>query len=53
MADLRTLFSGSEVKIFDPHDASMNLSGAEVLDPTVVKRANQVALGKPLQSLDN
>jgi len=41
MADLRRHLSGTEVKIFDPHDASMNLAGAEVLDPTVVKRANQ------------
>ncbi len=33
--------SGTAVKIFDPRDPSTGSGGAEVLDPTIVKRSDQ------------
>ncbi len=41
MANLRNHLPGTEVKIFDPRDESTGSGGAELLDPSVVKRANQ------------
>jgi hypothetical protein len=38
MDSLKKRLSGTEVKIFDPRDPS---TGAEVLDPTIVKRSDQ------------
>lgn len=41
MASLKQQLSGTDVKIFDPRDPSTSSGGAEVLDPTVVKRGGQ------------
>jgi hypothetical protein len=41
MASLKKCLSGTEVKIFDPRDPSTGSGGAEVLDPTIVKRSDQ------------
>jgi hypothetical protein len=41
MASLKKRLSGADVKIFDPRDPSTSSGGAEVLDPTIVKRSDQ------------
>jgi len=41
MDDLRKPTSGTEIKIFDPRDASTGLSGAELTDASVVQRNEQ------------
>lgn len=41
MASLWRRLSGTERKVFDPRDASTGLGGAELLDPSVVKRGDQ------------
>ena len=41
MVNFRKHLSGTEVKIFDPRDASTGTGGAELLDPSVVKRGDQ------------
>src|ERR1700722_11764350 len=41
LVKLRKHLSGTEVKIFDPRDASNGSGGAELLDPSVVKRGDQ------------
>ena len=41
MDNLRTFGAGTEVKIFDPRDASTGSGGAEVLDASVVRRDDQ------------
>src|SRR6204780_318828 len=41
VVNLRKHLFGTEVKIFDPRDESTGSGGAELLDPSVVKRGNQ------------
>jgi len=39
--DLRTRLSGTELKVFDPRDSSTKSGGAELSDPSIVKRGDQ------------